>query len=142
MLCIALAPDPYSQAENEIKLLIDSEASLALSNSRDDSTTARYGALFTANAWIADSGPPVFRWQGREKIMARFRGLPRFAELRHKLTSGPSIDGGKATAEATTEFLLEKAIPNKNPNGSGKEHWVFVKEGEQWKILTFRYNIP
>jgi hypothetical protein len=133
---------PDSEAADLIKKLIASEAELVLSNSRDKAAAEQYGDLFAAEAWIADSGCHDCIWRGRQKIMARFRNLTRFVELHHTLSSEPSIrDDGSATAEAMTDVLMENG-PNNNLNGSGKEQWTFVKEGEKWKIRSFRYNMP
>jgi hypothetical protein len=133
----------HSQVVDSIRKLMDSEAKLVLSNSRDAATAERYGALFADNATISDSGPPARTWRGRKEIIARFRGLERFADLRHKLTAEPSINSdGSGTAEAVTEFLMENPGHNQNPNGFGRERWTFVKEGDQWKIQSFRYNVP
>jgi hypothetical protein len=135
--------DRDSQVADPIKKLMNSEAELVLSNSRDKATAEQYGALFANRATISDSGPPAHTWHGRREIMARFRKLERFADLRHKMTVGPySTSNGTVTVEAETEFLMENPAPNQNPNGSGKERWIFVKEGEKWKIQSFRYNVP
>jgi hypothetical protein len=143
VLCIPLTPDPKSQAAGRIKELMESEAKLVLSNSRDAAAAERYGALFAENATLSDSGPPAYTWHRRGDIMVRFRRLPHFVDLRHKLTSEPSIKSNdSATAEAITEYLIENPGPNQNPNGSGNERWTFVKEGDQWKIQSFRYNVP
>lgn len=145
VLDVRLEPEENQQPKvaDPFQKLMDSEAELVLSNFRDETAAARYGDLFTTTATISDSGPPAHTWHGREEIMLRFRKLERFADLRHKLAAPPSTSSnGVVTVEAITEFLMENRTQNQNPNGSGKERWTFVKEGEQWKIQSFRYNVP
>lgn len=121
----------------EIARLIQDEAQLALSGSRDEAALQAYLQLFTEDAVVTDV-TQLTSWKGHAEIGSRFRVLEQFHSLDHHLLADPAVrDQGRAAEAHTTTIFRFK---NDNNARYGDEKWFFRKANGQWRIAGFYYG--
>lgn len=127
--------EPRLSQTAEIKRLVDDEARFSL---QAPGAAEQYIQLFSNDAQVEDARGTEPAAVGREAIVKRFRGLPKFAVLSHDLVAPPVFQN--AGSVATAETISTIAFGDVRRTGS--EKWWFTKADGRWKIHALRYNLP
>ncbi len=128
--------------ETQIRHIIDQEASFVVNGQTDKATS-----LYADNAIITDAhggdSASVEIWSGKDEIAKRYASLPHFAVLQHtNVVVIFGLDKTYARAIADTVGNFEDQGQMVSVSSNQGEKWTFEKTSNDWKIVSFTYNLP
>jgi len=134
-----VVPLLQNNVENEVRDVIEQEASLVLAGRIDEVIQLYAEDAFVKDAKCGDKDLEEV-WMGLQQIRKRYAGIEQFIYLKHDaITITLGTDGEYASAFADTQGeYLDNGQAIKI---SGGEKWALKKIDGEWKIVSFTYNL-